>query len=293
MGKQGRQLTRGEWADRGISLHERIEDEREHWGQWALRQAVEVPGFPFPVRIGEDVKRTFPYPVEKWGYRYHMGRILGGLDWREKRVLQLGGSGGQAVRFAIAGSHPAFAIDPSLEMLELAAERAQAYGVQNSVSVVQAIAEDMPFPDNFFDIVYAGFVLHHTILEKSAPEIYRVLKPGGRFCFVEPFEGNSLFRLFRVIVPYPGKDKRTSTYEYPTRPKDLHLLATVFDGHDYLYFGIFMALTEYLVRLIGSPTLGRRLNNMLQTADYLITKRVRILKRLCLRVGGKLSKKPA
>ena len=286
-----RQRDREEWARRGIDLHERVKDEQLHWDEWAQKELVEIPRFPIPVEIDEVAKLNFPYPTEKWGFLSHVGRILGGLNWREKRVLQLGGSGAQAVKFAIAGSYPVLLIDPSWETLKLADRRIRAYGVESSVFAIQAIAEEMPFPDNYFDIIFAAYVLHHTILEKSAPEIYRVLKPGGKLCFIEPFEGNNLFKLFRMILPYPGKEKRTSTYEYPFRDKDLRLLAKVFDGNDYLFFGVFMALTEYLVRLAGKPKFGYTLSKILQSIDYSITKRLPVFRRLCLRVGGKLSKK--
>ena len=43
-------------------------------------------------------------------------------------------------------------------------------------------AENLPFPDNAFDIVYAYGVLHHSPdTPKAAREAMRVLKPGGRF----------------------------------------------------------------------------------------------------------------
>jgi len=288
---RNRQRNREEWAQRGIASHERIKDEQRHWDEWARREAVKIPHFPIPLKIDEDAKRNFPYPTEKWGFLSYMGRILGGLNWHKKRVLQLGGSGAQAVKFAIAGSHPVLLIDPSLEMLKLAVKRAREYGVESSIFAIQAVAEELPFRDNFFDIIHAAYVLHHTILEKSAPEIYRVLKPGGTLCFLEPFEDNSFYKFFRMILPYSGKERRTSKYEYPLASKDLRLLANAFDEDDYLYFGVFMALTEYLARFVGKPKFGRTLTKMLQTIDYTITKRFKVSRRFCLRVGGKLSKK--
>lgn len=286
-----RQRNREEWTERGIDLYEQVKDEQLHWDEWAQKEAVEIPRFPVSIKIDNNARLNFPYPTERWGFLSHVGRILGGLNWREKRVLQVGGSGAQAVKFALAGSYPVWLIDPSRETLRLAVKRARVYGVGNSICAIQAIAEEMPFPDNFFDIIFSAYVLHHTILEKSAPEIYRVLKPGGTLCFIEPFEGNSLFKLFRMILPYHGKEKRTSTYEYPFRWKDLRLLSNVFDRNDYLYFGVFMALTEYLVRLAGKPKGGYTLTKILQSVDYSITKRLKFSRRFCLRVGGKLSKK--
>ena len=45
---------------------------------------------------------------------------------------------------------------------------------------VQSDAENLPYPDNYFDIVYSNGVIHHTPdTEKALEEIWRVLKPGG------------------------------------------------------------------------------------------------------------------
>ncbi len=41
-------------------------------------------------------------------------------------------------------------------------------------------AENLPFPDNCFDIVYSNGVLHHSLdTGKCVDEVFRVLKPGG------------------------------------------------------------------------------------------------------------------
>lgn len=43
-----------------------------------------------------------------------------------------------------------------------------------------ADAENLPFANNEFDIVYSWGVLHHTPnTERAFQEVYRVLKPGG------------------------------------------------------------------------------------------------------------------
>ncbi|HAM95368.1 TPA: hypothetical protein DCP81_00210 [Candidatus Azambacteria bacterium] len=51
-----------------------------------------------------------------------------------------------------------------------------------NVSFVQASLLDLPFENNFFDVVVCTGVLHHTLNpEKGFAEMTRVLKPGGRF----------------------------------------------------------------------------------------------------------------
>jgi ubiquinone/menaquinone biosynthesis C-methylase UbiE len=47
-------------------------------------------------------------------------------------------------------------------------------------TAAQTDAENLPFPDNCFDIVYSNGVLHHSIdTEKCVDEVFRVLKPRG------------------------------------------------------------------------------------------------------------------
>ena len=41
----------------------------------------------------------------------------------------------------------------------------------------------LEYPDNYFDGVLSSFVMHFTIFESQMREIYRVLKPTGRFVY--------------------------------------------------------------------------------------------------------------
>ena len=60
----------------------------------------------------------------------------------------------------------------------------------------------MPFPDQHFDVAIGQAILHHLRQKNlAAEELYRVLKPGGRAIFAEPF-GNSLWlERARQLVP--------------------------------------------------------------------------------------------
>src|SRR5205823_11204819 len=46
---------------------------------------------------------------------------------------------------------------------------------------IQGDAENLPFPNNTFDLVYSHGVLHHTPdTPRTIREVHRVLSPGGR-----------------------------------------------------------------------------------------------------------------
>ncbi len=51
---------------------------------------------------------------------------------------------------------------------------------------VIADAMKLQFPDNSFDVVFGSSILHHLDFERVMPELFRVLKPGGRIVFAEP-----------------------------------------------------------------------------------------------------------
>ncbi len=100
--------------------------------------------------------------------------------WRGKKVLEIGcGAGTDSLQFARAGADLT-SVDLTPAAIELTQQRLALYGVAGDVRL--ADAEALPFEDNQFDLVYSWGVLHHTPdTERALAELYRVLRPGGRF----------------------------------------------------------------------------------------------------------------
>ncbi len=98
-------------------------------------------------------------------------------------------------------------------------ERAMANNVAAQVQAVQAAGERLPFADHSFDRVWGHAILHHLDLQDAAPEIRRVIKPGGWGVFCEPWGGNPLFEWGRLWLHYPGKHR--SKDEQPLHWSDL------------------------------------------------------------------------
>lgn len=70
-------------------------------------------------------------------------------------------------------------VDPSPGMMASAK-------VPEGVSLVEGMAENIPFADASFDFLSMGYALRHVSdLSVAFAEFYRVLKPGGRLCVLE------------------------------------------------------------------------------------------------------------
>lgn len=100
-----------------------------------------------------------------------------------QRVLDLG-TGTGAVAVAAAGavgpSGTVLAVDLSVDMLALLAERLSGSGVEN-VELREGRAEDIPADDGSVDAIVASLSLMYAIDRAAAArECARVLRPGGR-----------------------------------------------------------------------------------------------------------------
>ena len=103
-------------------------------------------------------------------------------SWREKAannligtsVLDLGSGTGAA--FDQLLNYETTAIDPDKKMLEL----------NTFEDKVLGSAENLPFEDNSFDNVFCCFVWRNVSdTNKALEEVYRVLRPGGKFILLD------------------------------------------------------------------------------------------------------------
>ncbi|GAA2633196.1 class I SAM-dependent methyltransferase [Paractinoplanes durhamensis] len=100
------------------------------------------------------------------------------LDWLLPaglpRVVDLGAGTGKLTRQIRDRGLPVTAVEPSPGMLD---ELARAVP---GVPAVRGSAEDIPLPDDSADVVLVAQAWHWVDPERAAPEIARVLAPGGR-----------------------------------------------------------------------------------------------------------------
>ena len=118
--------------------------------------------------------------------------------FHNKKVLEVGvGAGSDFLQWVRAGAQT-YGVDLSEEAIENVQHRLALYGLK-AADLTIGDAENLPYPDNSFDLVYSWGVIHHspnTI--KCLEEIVRVTKPGGSIKLMV-YNRNSLFAFYRYF----------------------------------------------------------------------------------------------
>ena len=109
-------------------------------------------------------------------------------------------------------------IDFSENMLDIAKDK------YSNVRFLQGDATNLPYEDNTFDIVTMGFGLRNIQnAEKAVEEVYRILKPTGKFLHLDFGEKNLISKIYDRITPLiisPFTDN-TSAYSYLIKSRQI------------------------------------------------------------------------
>jgi len=167
-----------------------------------------------------------------------LNRVISfGIDvsWRKKVVKLVGennpkqildiatGTGDLALMMSQINPERIVGLDISEGMLQVGRQKVAKANLSNKIEMVVGDSENIPFPDNTFDAITVSFgVRNFENLDKGLTEIFRVLKPGGKFVVLEtsnptkfPFkQGYKLYTNF--ILPIIGKlfSKDKVAYSY-------------------------------------------------------------------------------
>jgi demethylmenaquinone methyltransferase/2-methoxy-6-polyprenyl-1,4-benzoquinol methylase len=106
-----------------------------------------------------------------------------------QQVLDLAGGTGDLTRLMSPRVKPGGHIilsDINAAMLAVGRDRLLDNGIHGNVTFAQANAEQLPFPDNSFDLVTMAFGLRNvTDKQRALCAIYGTLKPGGQLLVLE------------------------------------------------------------------------------------------------------------
>ncbi|MFH1765360.1 MAG: class I SAM-dependent methyltransferase [Gemmatimonadota bacterium] len=138
------------------------------------------------------------------------GKYGGFVEVRKRRLfagltgtlVEIGPGTGSNLRY-LPGSLHIIGVEPNPFMHRYYLEEARTEA--RSVDLVQGVAESLPFPDGSIDAVLSTLVLCSVgRMDRVLEEVLRVLKPGGKFLFMEHVaarEGSWLRRVQRFIRP--------------------------------------------------------------------------------------------
>ena len=217
-------------------------------------QTEETEGVPYDRRSVSPFELSNPMPVDKssprirrmfgeiaprYDFLNHLLSLGIDLHWRRQTVrcvrrrrgrapvLDLcAGTGDLALAYFRHGGteSPIVAADFCGEMLAIGRQKGQRAGANGRLTFVEADAQQLPFPDDSFQIVSVAFGLRNvTDTDRGLSEMARVCRPGGRVAVLEfslprwqPFRGIYNW-YFRHVLPRIGQAiarNRFSAYDY-------------------------------------------------------------------------------
>ena len=216
---------------------------------------------------------TFSDYTEEYPWRSYEFRFLGPLAG--KSILDLGcGYHPTPIYFALAGAERVCACDVSPKAVQFMRRVANIYGVADRVAVYESPAEKIPIASGEFDLMHGEAVLHHISVPAAAPEIRRVLKPGGRAVFKDPLGHNTVLEFVRDHMPgVTGKSAAKGT-DRPMTIEDIERFGRLFSSYEYKTFGL-SSMAAMLLRLPRRSAMTRALHSM----DNAVLDRVSFMKR--------------
>lgn len=163
------------------------------------------------MKLNRIEKALMNNPVRAALQRLYEARLLERLGGRTRgmRVLEVGcGRGvGTEIIFKQFGALKVYAFDLDPEMIEQARRRLSGYSsdrLKFAVGDATAIMAD----DGSFDAVFDFGIIHHVPdWQKAVSEIQRVLRPHGRFFFMEVTSQALNRPLYRKLFVHPTENR--------------------------------------------------------------------------------------
>jgi len=245
-----------------LDLAERVTVEAEITD--ARVAALDIEGL---VGINTDLA----YYASRYAWRQHLFSFLGSVDG--KVILDIAcGYSMTPVMFALAGAS-VYAIDVAPKTVAMVQQVAQRKGVAERMHVHVGPAEELPFEDAYFDLIYGGAALHHLQLDRAGRELARVLKPGGKGAFQDPLGHNPVLEFTRDYLAYHGKHPLKGT-DRPLRLHEVQAFGRHFTTCTYQGFELFSMVARAL-RLNRAA----RLRRLLEATDDVMLHKMRFLQR--------------
>lgn len=183
----------------------------------------------------EKVKEMFNSIAGRYDFLNHF--LSFGIDhwWRKRLVKEMAARNPQAILdvatgtadLAIAASRlkpiKITGTDIAEEMLEIGKKKIQKLGLTDTIELLKADSENLPFADETYDAAMVAFgVRNYEDLQKGLNEMYRILKKEGSAYILEfsrpmAFPVKQLYSFyFKIILPLLGRvvSRHSDAYTY-------------------------------------------------------------------------------
>lgn len=194
----------------------------------------------------------------------------------DQKLLDFGcGRGESSIIFSRIG-YEVFGFDLSPNNIAIAKRLAHQYGMTERTHFDISAAEQLDYPDDFFDIVVGTDILHHVEISKALSECSRVLRNGGVAIFHEPirvpvFDTLRETRFGKWLVPKGVSLERHVTQdERKLTVDDLETIRSIGGNFSTERFLLFSRLDRFIKNKKGRP--------LLETVDCYVLKRLPVLK---------------
>ena len=172
-------------------------------------------------------------------------------------VLEIGAGTGEFTIAALESGAKVVATDISAESLNLLVRKYADF--RDRLAVRPADMESLPFDDESFDCVTSAGSLSYGDNVTVMAEIYRVLKPGGRFICVDSLNQNPIYRANRWWHYLRDRRSRSTLERMPTTAL-IDRYRQTFGEVQVEFYGSLAWVMPVAVRVAG-PERARQLSN--------------------------------
>ncbi|MBI2027317.1 MAG: class I SAM-dependent methyltransferase [Deltaproteobacteria bacterium] len=177
----------------------------------------------------------------------------------QQRILEIGCSSGFFTAHLlpfIPESAQLISTDVSPGMIKKALEKNSLAQRKNLHMEVQNV-ENLTYDDNVFDVVLGSSILHHIDLDRCLPEIFRVLRPGGKFVFAEPnmlnpvifLERHFFFKIGYKIKDMSEDEVSINRFSFRRKLENAGFRVDIIKPYDFLHPLIPKPLHQFILRL--------------------------------------------
>jgi ubiquinone/menaquinone biosynthesis C-methylase UbiE len=180
------------------------EQVRDWWNRNPMSYDVDdpIPYEPGTQEFFREIDRRIFHPrymrltADRSGKPFSLFVDFGAL--RGKDVLDVGAGSGIATQLLAEAGANVTAIDLTDWAVETTRRRLAAFELEGDVR--QADAEQLPFDDASFDLVFSWGVIHHSSdMDRALAELVRVTRPGGQIVLMVYNRRSLFFAVYRAF----------------------------------------------------------------------------------------------